>query len=141
MGGKIPGEGVIWKDFIRRASREPNIYPQRVIKKPTKKQLRKLVLAQSRRRTQRFWTIRWCDYVINQKINEILKKKQEGEGGDSSDRDEEVHECLLSGKNVLIEEFVDTPCYFDCPTKDLGDSTIHKMSQLDNADEEGEIDF
>jgi hypothetical protein len=103
MGGKIPGEGVIWKDFIRRASREPNIYPQRVIKK--------------------------------------LTKKQEGEGGDSSDRDEEVHECLLSGKNVLIEEFVDTPCYFDCPTKDLGDITIPKMSQLDNADEEGEIDF
>jgi len=94
MGGKIPGEGVIWKDFIRRASREPNIYPQRVIKKLTKKQLRKLVLAQSRRRTQRFWTIRWCDYVINQK-----------------------------------------------KVKDLGDITIPKMSQLDNADEEGEIDF
>lgn len=27
-----------------------------------------------------------------------------------------------------------TPCYFDCTTKDLGDITIPKMNQLDNAD-------
>ena len=25
------------------------------------------------------------------------------------------------------------PCYFDCTTKDLGDITIPKMAQLDNA--------
>ena len=27
-----------------------------------------------------------------------------------------------------------TPCYFDCTTKDLGDITIPKMSELDGAD-------
>jgi predicted GTPase len=37
--------------------------------------------------------------------------------------------------NTLSRDLPDhTPCYFDCTTKDLGDITIPKMSEVDGAD-------